>query len=728
MRRTIFLVLMLIFLFLLMGCKNQNINFDEIEIEAIDRVDIPEGTYSIEYSIEDVSNLIKKHGAVVSFTVTNTKDEVLIVTGNSFTVEANEVYTVVIRLTIGDFYKEKTITIAAVQLTNDVIITFDLNGGTGLFPPLSVEENSVLNLTDVPTKDNYMFMGWYMDLSLTIKYTNQTITKNTTLYAKWEPITQITYTVSYDLNGVFQPEPIKEEVIEGKNPIGLDWTPEDNGYIFLGWSLDEFAKTSTPLNEIIIQGDTTIYAVWEIKKFIVTFNVDDGILISGDEVQEVSYEGSAIAPIYEKEGYTLSWDKEFNSVTNNLEINGIWTIKKFIVIFDGNGGDLISGDEVQEVTYKESAIAPLYLKEHHTCQWDVNFYEVTSDLVVTAIWIKDQFTVTFNGNGGTLLAGNEVVQVEYDETVVAPVYKKEGYILTFDKSLDNIKTDLEINAVWNLYLQVNEFNEADPFGEFILFGEYPQTIKDPSVTINSEVTDLRGYALGSDGFYYASKKGKAFTPHSVFSNGEIIYETITYQFRVEPIKWRILSVSDTEYFIFSTIALEAKQFYESNSPREIGGKTIYANNYEHSDIRDWLNNEFLNLAFFAPQANIILNTTVDNSASSTGGSNSYACNNTVDKIYLPSYKELTKSDYGFDEDYTAHDPNRQIYVTDYARVTGANFSYSEDFYGYGKMWLRSPNSWENYSIRGTYNNGHIGDRINAISKTTSVVPMLRISK
>ena len=341
MRKIMLMFGMLVILpFLLMGCGNQGIDLDDIDIDAIDRFDVPAGTYVIQYSIEDISDLVKNHGAVVSFTVTNSDQEVITVSGNSFTVEANEVYTVVIKLTIGDVYKEKTITVTAVTLSSDVLVTFNLNGGQGSFPALTVARNSVLSALGTPTKDGFTFGGWYMDEALTTAYTNQEVANNVTLYAKWNEIViatatvtfdlqggsgsfsnqvvnigtnairptgeptkdgyiflgwyvqsfegqpfdfetmtiyenttiyaqwienqQTTYTVTYDLNGAFQPEPITELVNEDGYPVGPTTSFIYADHIFIGWSLDEFTETAMPLNEIIILGDTTLYAVWHV--------------------------------------------------------------------------------------------------------------------------------------------------------------------------------------------------------------------------------------------------------------------------------------------------------------------------------------------------------------------------------------------------------------------------------------------------------------------------------
>lgn len=332
--------ILLILPFFLMACGNTGIDLDDIDIDTFDQIGITPGSYEIYYTIDDLQTLIEKHGAVVSFVVTNSRQETVDVTQGSFTVVANEVYTVVLRLTIGDSYKEKTFTVTATALSSFVLVTFELNGGLGSFPVISVDRNSVLTMTDSPTKDGFIFAGWYVDESLSTPYTNQEITdhitlyakwsaivistatvtfdlqggsgsfsdqvvnmgtyatrpsveptkegftflgwyveasgnqpfdfetmtiyENTTVYAKWEEVSTASYTVTYDLNGAFQPEPIIEHVNENSYPTGPTTEFVYTNHIFIGWSLDSNALFSTPLDELSITADATLYAVWHI--------------------------------------------------------------------------------------------------------------------------------------------------------------------------------------------------------------------------------------------------------------------------------------------------------------------------------------------------------------------------------------------------------------------------------------------------------------------------------
>ncbi|MBR2295872.1 MAG: hypothetical protein IKA43_00520, partial [Clostridia bacterium] len=74
----------------------------------------------------------------------------------------------------------------------------------------------------------------------------------------------------------------------------------------------------------------------------------------------------------------------------------------------------------------------------------------------------------------------------------------------------------------------------------ILFGTYPQTIKADNVTI-TDTTNENGYFLGNDGEWYAKVVANPHNSSYKFSNDASVTSGSTYYFKVEPIKWRILS-------------------------------------------------------------------------------------------------------------------------------------------------------------------------------------------
>ena len=156
-------------------------------------------------------------------------------------------------------------------------------------------------------------------------------------------------------------------------------------------------------------------------------------------------------------------------------------------------------------------------------------------------------------------------------------------------------------------------------GDYVYFGEYPQTLKADDVTV-TDTTDSRGYYLGSDGEYYAMVTASPFMPNYTFSTGETITGDKVYYFKVEPIRWRILAKENGSALllcdgIIDNIAYQPECYYDeeayeycttaNNAP-----SGTYANNYEYSGVRAWLNSTFFDAAFGDFRRELILTKTV----------------------------------------------------------------------------------------------------------------------
>ena len=173
-----------------------------------------------------------------------------------------------------------------------------------------------------------------------------------------------------------------------------------------------------------------------------------------------------------------------------------------------------------------------------------------------------------------------------------------------------------------------------------------------------------------------------------FDNGVTIVKDTTYWFRREPITWRILSNTDGEYYLLSSILLDTRFYYRSQEERVIDGWKICPNNYEESDIRLWLNNEFFESAFYLGNDNI-QETLVDNSPETTHSpANSWCCDDTTDKVFLPSYKDYMNVGYGF-ENTTDSSDFRKCITSDWCRARGVYYHKKMNQY-YSPYWTRSP--------------------------------------
>lgn len=338
----------------------------------------------------------------------------------------------------------------------------------------------------------------------------------------------------------------------------------------------------------------------------------------------------------------------------------------------------------------------------------------TTDISFIAI-VKDSFGNELRPDisyTGELTDGNEViVTVKATDSVGNNVKKTYKYIVNHSKHnwIDGYCSICDNECPYTLD------------GNYIYFGEYPQSIKADNVTISSTVDD-RDYFLGSDGCYYAQVVANPYGSSYTFSTGASVTDGTTYYFKVEPIRWRILS-EDGETALILCDSIIANHRYDDSS-----------NNYASSEIRQWLNATFYETAFSELQRELILTTTVDNSVYSTGySSNSYVCEDTNDKIFLLSYMEVTNSVYGFSSDNLDYDTACRI-TSDYSRAAGVWMTTDNSYYGNSYWWLRSPSRAYAVDARYVYYYGSTSTGpYNSISgvhtvnfSTTGVVPALRI--
>jgi len=238
------------------------------------------------------------------------------------------------------------------------------------------------------------------------------------------------------------------------------------------------------------------------------------------------------------------------------------------------------------------------------------------------------------------------------------------------------------------------------------YGLYPQS----HVNDSSLITELAKYAPSADeeyfiynNDYYVKDTGNPYDSDYMFNDGTKVVKGSTYYFKCEPIKWNILSSGNDIYSLDCSNILNAQCYGENYSGRknktDYQGNTgeAYANNYEFSGIRNWLNVTFYNQSFL--NNSYIQTTNVDNSAATTNNSsNVYACDNTSDKVYLRSYQDWN-SQAGL---------SIAKKVSDYALC---NYVYMNTWFEEnrnGNYWTRSPGSTHSYDVSIVNSGGNLG--------------------
>lgn len=302
-------------------------------------------------------------------------------------------------------------------------------------------------------------------------------------------------------------------------------------------------------------------------------------------------------------------------------------------------------------------------KSHPSSQNGIKYYHDDDNH-----WIKDEFgnivyKENHSFNDGEIIEEDEISIVQYQCQIC-------GYI----------KAVVIPNYVLN--------------NEILYFGSYPQSKINDEGLINNlndlNNPDERNYYF-YNGDYYAKRVAKLSiygAPYcSGFNDGTSILEDETYWFKVEPIAWKVLEKTDDYYLLFSNIIIDSGPFfYEDN----------HSNNYKDSYVRHYLNNDFINRAFYEDLSSL-MTVEVDNSLQSTTCDiNDYICENTFDKCYLPSHAELLKAEYGLGGDFYSGDiiENLISRYSDYSRMNKMRMDNLE----YGNYYTRSPGKESEYHV------------------------------
>lgn len=142
----------------------------------------------------------------------------------------------------------------------------------------------------------------------------------------------------------------------------------------------------------------------------------------------------------------------------------------------------------------------------------------------------------------------------------------------------------------------------------------------------------------------------------------------------EPIKWRVLQVDGDDVFLMSDKNLDCQKY--NNNEVDI--------TWETCSLRTWLYSNFYRKAFSTAEQNAIKVTTVENGKNEVYGTSGGKA--TEDKVYIPSIKEVTNTNYGF-VNYNSRNVTRKAKNTAYTMNCYINQSNVSQ---YGVWWIRTP--------------------------------------
>lgn len=240
----------------------------------------------------------------------------------------------------------------------------------------------------------------------------------------------------------------------------------------------------------------------------------------------------------------------------------------------------------------------------------------------------------------------------------------------------NVTDDITVYAKWGPVVKGTRLEKDVDGSLYFYFGFYPQTKvgEEESADIVPDNTVYQESYRNTYGYNLISDKSSRY----VRVGGDY--------YRCDQIRWNVISTENNLIYAESAVVLDVATFKTSTS----SANGVYANNWEYSKLREWLNGSFLENNFLSGEKGLLALgvQTIENGSDS--GNKAYTDTDqfawakqkdTMDTLFVASYRDKTNVANGFIDRADRADEKRVAAYTDYAlmRSAGKNEGY----------WLRS---------------------------------------
>ncbi|MDG0889488.1 InlB B-repeat-containing protein [Paracholeplasma manati] len=249
--------------------------------------------------------------------------------------------------------------------------------------------------------------------------------------------------------------PTSENVLDGQ--LISNTAPIQTGYSFEGWYTDVALTQAYNVSTPVVQS-LQLYAKWIINEYTITFNSDGGSSVS--PITQ-NYNTAVVAPADPtREGYSFTgWSQAVpaNMPANNLTLTAQWSINQYTITFDSNEGSAISAITQDFGTSVSAPLNPtregyLFLGWFTDDNTFLNAYTFSTmpaeSITVYAKWeeqVGTYFTVTFDSNGGSAIAPQQVLSGDYATEPTAPT--RTGYTFVNWQDITNTEWDFANDPV-----------------------------------------------------------------------------------------------------------------------------------------------------------------------------------------------------------------------------------------------------------------------------------------
>ena len=230
----------------------------------------------------------------------------------------------------------------------------------------TVTEGETVTVATVPALEGYSFSGWYYNGTIVTSFTMPSA--DVTLEGVWTKILvdEKIYTVIYTFDGnapagTTAPAPVN---VKAGETVTVATVPSATGYTFDGWYYDGAIVTSFTMPE----SNAVVTGHWSINKNDIVLDADGGEFADGsaqfikDGVEYGTDLDDILPDAPEKEGYTFNgWvDKNGDPIPDTMPDGPIdatadWTINEYTITFDSNGGSAVPSATYE---YNEAVVEP----------------------------------------------------------------------------------------------------------------------------------------------------------------------------------------------------------------------------------------------------------------------------------------------------------------------------------------------------------------------------------
>ncbi len=188
-------------------------------------------------------------------------------------------------------------------------------------------------------------------------------------------------------------------------------------------------------------------------------------------------------------------DGENTTLTDDIELYAVWETNTYTLSFDANGSEDTINDTI--ITYNAAiGTLPVLTKDGYTFDgWKIDETEIADTTVwiftenkeATAQWSANEYTLTFNSNGGAGNMSEQIFTYGVEATITENTFTKAGHTFkgwaTYYSSTEveytdgesiSLTEDIELYAVWEEAAGIEDVQAPAPFtqvGNTLYFSE-----------------------------------------------------------------------------------------------------------------------------------------------------------------------------------------------------------------------------------------------------------------